>query len=172
MIFLNHWDEKTGSRVCNEKDDKKIAVFYFLYFMTSFSGLILFIVEWMKLLYSSKNYFRSRRYIIEILVLIFTIGYLLGIFLFPRSINLHFGAWSVFTAWINMTILLGHFPGVGVYLFMFTYVTKAIISFLFIYLPLLIAFGFGFYLLLPRHESFNDPVTAILKVFSIMIGSS
>ena len=69
-----------------------------------------------------------------------------------------------------MTILLGHFPGVGVYLFMFTYVTKAIISFLMIYLPLLIAFGFGFYLLLPRHDSFNDPITAILKVFAMMIG--
>ena len=170
MIFLNHWDASTGLGLCDDVNHKKVFSFYFFYFFTSFSGLILSLVEWMKLFYSSKNYFRSRRYIIELLVLLSTIGYLIGIFLFPRSVNLHLGAWSVFTAWINMTILLGHFPGVGVYLFMFTYVTKAIVSFLLVYLPLLIAFGFGFYLLLPHHSSFNDPVTAILKVFAMMIG--
>ena len=170
MIFLNHWDTTTRSIVCNDKDMNKVASFYFFYALTSLSVLVLFLVECLKLFHSSKNYFRSKRYIFEIMVLIFTLGYLLGIFLLPRSVNLHLGAWSVFYAWINMTILLGHFPGVGVYLFMFTYVTKAIISFLMIYLPLLIAFGFGFYLLLPRHDSFNDPITAILKVFAMMIG--
>ena len=32
------------------------------------------------------------------------------------------------------------------------------------------AFSFAFYVLIPRSASFNDPVTAILKVISMMVG--
>ena len=53
---------------------------------------------------------------------------------------------------------------------MFKYVTQSIIIYLLVYLPLLVAFAFGFYVLLPRNPSFNDPVTSILKVLSMMIG--
>ena len=53
---------------------------------------------------------------------------------------------------------------------MFKYVTQTILLFLVIYLPLLLAFAFGFYLLLPWNPVFNDPFTAIFKVFSMMVG--
>ena len=165
MMFLNPLDDCTDGPI-----NGRFVSFYFFYFLTLLSSLILLVVEWLKFCYASNEYFRTKRYIIEILVLVSTLGYLIGMFLFSRVINLHLGAWSVFMAWINMTVLLGHFPGIGVYMFMFKYVTQTIIIFVLVYAPLLIAFAFGFYLLLPRNSSFNDPFTSVLKVLSMMIG--
>ena len=171
MIFLNYWNHTSKTPFCDESfTASKFAAFYFFYALTSLSSVILVIVGWLKFCSSSQEYFRTKRYILEVLVLVSTVGYLIGMFLCSRVVNLHLGAWSVFMAWINMTILLGHFPGVGVYMFMFKYVTQSIIIYLLVYLPLLVAFAFGFYVLLPRNPSFNDPITSLLKVLSMMIG--
>ena len=53
---------------------------------------------------------------------------------------------------------------------MFTYVLQEVIRVLIVYLPTLLAFACSFYVLSPWSTGFDNPITSILKVVSMMIG--
>ena len=169
LIFLNEWN--TTKHFCN-LDHKRVGFygFYFFYSMTCLAVLSLAFKQVIKAWYNWRNFLNTMRDKLEIMVIMLTFTYLLGIFLFPRVVILHLSAWTIFIAWINMTILFGHFPKIGKYVSMFNDVFKEVMKFLVVYLPTLLAFAFSFYVLLPRSDGFDNPVTAILKVLSMMIG--
>ena len=169
MIFLNKWN---GSKVtCEDNlDSTRFYAFYTFYFLTVLITLFLVCKEILQIVYNWDHYWRSFEEIIEIAVYIMTCGYLAGIFWFPRIVNLHLGAWSMLLSWFDMTLLLGRIPAIGIYVNMWNHVLRTMIKVLVVFLPALLAFSFSFYVLLPWNESFNDPVTSILKTIAMMIG--
>ena len=77
-----------------------------------------------------------------------------------------------FQVWIELTLLFGRIPSIGMFVFAFTNVFKKILMFFLVYLPALLAFSLSFYLLLSHHDTgvFSDPVSALIKTFVMMLG--
>ena len=87
-----------------------------------------------------------------------------------RSIVSHLSAWSVFCVWMELAMMFGQMPTIGIYIQMSTKVAKTLTAFLFVYSPVLLAFTFAFHLLLATNETFESAFTTILKVVAMMIG--
>ena len=120
----------------------------------------------MEMAYCWKHY-GSKEDFLEISLLICTAAYLIAIFASPRLVNLHLSVWSVFLAWIELNLLLGRFPSIGIYIHMFTNVFNKLLLFIMVYSPVLIAFSLAFNLLLPYKQAFDSP---LLKILAMMIG--
>ena len=85
-------------------------------------------------------------------------------FMWFMKLEAHFGAIALLLSWIELTLLLGRFPAIGVYVQMSLYVTRLLISLLLFYATTLVGFSLAFHVLLPDHQSFDNPVTSGLKV--------
>ena len=101
---------------------------------------------------SFKNYVLSFENVLEILILVGYIGYQISLLKCPLA-SIHFGAWTVIFSWFEMTLLLGRFPSIGIYIYMSTNVFITLSIFLMVYSPVLIAFATAFYILLPWGHS-------------------
>ncbi|RXG59981.1 Transient receptor potential channel pyrexia [Armadillidium vulgare] len=77
---------------------------------------------------------------------------------------------SIFFTWVEFMMLLGRFPSLGLYILMFTRVSKSITRFLFAFLPLLIAFTLCFGILLSKIEEFKSFPTAFVRTLMMMLG--
>jgi hypothetical protein len=106
---------------------------------------------------------------IEMMLFGFAISYLVTLYTY-HSISSHFGALAVLLAWMELTLLMGRFPAIGIYVYMSVHVTKMLITFFLFYATILIGFAFAFHLLLPQHPSFDNPLTSSLKVLVMMSG--
>ena len=139
------------------------------YVVCVFTGLLV-MRETVQAIYSWNHYKKSREDLLEFVMLITITSYLLAIRFGPRVINTHLGCWSIFMAWIEMTMLVGRFPAIGIYVFMFTNVIRTVLLFLMVYSPAMIAFSMAFHILLPHQTLFSNPLMAMLKTGVMMIG--
>ena len=149
-----------------ETETWRMVIFYIFYVIVAANTIFLIIREALECIYCWKHY-GSKEDFLEISLLICTAAYLIAIFASPRLVNLHLSVWSVFLAWIELNLLLGRFPSIGIYIHMFTNVFNKLLLFIMVYSPVLIAFSLAFNLLLPYKQAFDSP---LLKILAMMIG--
>jgi hypothetical protein len=124
------------------------------------------------------KYFRSKENWLELTAIISSLSYQTILVTVPFSRNICccqtpeplFGAAAIFLGWIEMSLLIGRFPSIGIYTYMSTQVIRQTIKFFSVYLTTLIAFAMCFSVLLPRSDIFESPFTGFIKVLVMMIG--
>ena len=144
--------------------------FLVFYALTALGLLFLGLREAVQVLTTGlKTYLQSKENILELVIIVTTMLTLICLFI-SRNVAIHLAAWGLFFSWFDLTLMLGRFPTIGIFIYMAMNVVKTLAIFLFVYLPLLLAFTFTFHVLLPSNETFTDPLTSFLKVLSMMSG--
>ena len=139
-------------------------------FVLTVIGLIFLAVrEFLQLITNFKNYVASFENYVEFLIVLLT-GINIILLCFDKDWSIHAGAWAVFLGWCELALLLGRIPTIGIFIYLLYDVLGTLMIFLFIYSPVLIAFALIFHLLLPSQETYQDPLTSLLKVLAMMIG--
>ena len=132
-----------------------------LFFGMIREGFDLFAMKW--------TYFASKENILQLAT-----GFLVILFIIvtPNNVKLgsHFAAWSVFAAWLDLTLLIGRIDYFGEYIFMATTIARRLMSFMFVYVPSFFAFAFAFNILLHSARLFRGPGSAILKTLNMALG--
>ena len=144
--------------------------FYSLYGLLAISTAYLVFREFFQMCFNWPHYSRSTEDKMEATMLLLTILYIVGIFVFSVSILKHLAAWSVFFAWIELIMLVGRFPKVGKYVHMFFSVSKILVKYLLVYSPAILAFSIAFYILLSESDPFLNPLNAIMKTVVMLLG--
>ena len=161
----------------NEIDEQWRSVWLLLYILSSLSTLSFATRELVQVFSNPAKYITSKENWLELLAIVSSLTYL--VILVAMPFNSHpccqtpepvFGAGTVFLAWIEMSLLIGRFPSIGIYTYMSTQVVKQTIRFFSVYLTTLIAFALCFSILLPRSGIFENPLTSFIKVLAMMIG--
>ena len=149
----------------------KMSVILFGFFgvVTIFAYVFIILREICQASLNIKRYFTSMDNIFELAILIGVFGYFISLFTYPLA-SVHFGAWTIILAWIEMTYMLGRISNIGLFIYMVVHVLKTIIRFLLIYTPILLAFATAFFILLPNAESFHNYPSSWIKV-SLLIFS-
>ena len=156
---------------------------HYLISLTYFSLLVLILKELielsMKLMISYKQskiycygllkYLFSLDNFVDILLVVFLITFLITCRV-TAELSLHFAAWMVFLAWINLTLHLGRFSPFSEYIYMSRDVTYTMMLCLITYLPNFTAFTFGFHILLHSNEAFSGWIQLHIGVFEKMLG--
>ena len=147
-----------------------------VFFIAFLSTILLFVRELRQFFGDAKKYFTWLKNWTELLMIIFTILYLVSIILDSYKISLPYAsirsieAISIFLAWFNIVFIASSIPKVGIYVHVFMNVSKTLLFFLLIYSPAIIAFALCFRSLIPEVESFHRIWTAILKTTAMLIG--
>ena len=76
-----------------------------------------------------------------------------------------FAVIAMFCAWIEMSLMIGRFPSIGIFAFMMFQVINQLIKFLTVYITTLIAFAHAFHLLLIRDDNFDEKEGEYIGVF-------
>ena len=153
---------------------KKMRFLWFpLYILTTTLTVLIFLREAFQALSERFDYFKSKENIIEMTLLISSLTY---IFWTPWSEDAtweqFFAALAMFLAWMEVSVLLGRIPEIGMYTHMATHIIGKMGYFLFIYSTILFAFAIALHLLLIRDAGgvFENIWTTFLKVLVMMIG--
>jgi hypothetical protein len=162
-ILEHHWSSSDGIEVTEG------IAFMVFYCLTGIGFLVLFIRELLQAIYVWKNYIQSLENLLEAFLIIFTGLYMVVTFI-HIDVAIHFGAWAVFCAWLEMTLLIGRNPSFGVFIHMSINVMKTLLVFIGVYSPVLVAFAVTFHLLLPSKDVFSNPLTSLIKVLAMMTG--
>merc|ERR1712150_149513 len=80
--------------------------FYAIYGLLAFNTTWLFFREFFQMCFNWPHWSRSAEDKMEAILILTTIFYLVGVFMFPIAVLKHFAAWSVFFAWIEMILLV------------------------------------------------------------------
>jgi len=157
---------------------KKMRFLWFpLYILTATLTVLIFLREAFQAVSERFDYFKSKDNIIEMTLLISSLTY---IFWTPWSENetweQFFAALAMFLAWMEVSVLLGRIPEIGMYTHMATHIIGKMGYFFFIYsqglITILFAFAIALHLLLIRDAGgvFENIGTTFLKVLVMMIG--
>jgi hypothetical protein len=103
--------------------------YYVLFAMTLIGTLAVGLRELLQAIFSWASYRRSRENFLEFLIVVGTLSYLIGMHI-NISVARHLAAWSVFLGWLEMTMLVGRFPSVGIYIYMSIHVMKTLLIFI------------------------------------------
>ena len=82
----------------------------------------------------------------------------------------HLFGWTLFLAWIDLTIFLGRFDIFGKHIYRSWHVMKNVAWSLMVYIPIIVAFACAFHVFLIYNEIFQGPVASILKVLTMILG--
>ena len=82
----------------------------------------------------------------------------------------HLLGWTLFLAWINLTLFLGRFDIFGVHIYRSFHVIKNVAWSMSVYLPSLGAFAIAFHCFLRNDDIFEGPFASILKTLSMVLG--
>ena len=137
-----------------------------------FTCIILF-REGMQLMSRKCKYLKSKENILELFSLIFSFIYLILISLTGKVIcewEQAAGAIALFFAWLEMSLMIGRLPSVGIYIYMSVNVIKQLLKFFSVYFTILMAFACAFNVILPKSPTFENLLTSFLKVIVMMIG--
>ena len=137
-----------------------------------FTCIILF-REGMQLLSRKFKYLKSKENILELFSLIFAFTYLILISLTGKLIcewEQAAGSIALFLAWLEMSLMIGRLPSVGIYIYMSVNVIKQLLKFFSVYFTILMAFACAFNVILPKSPTFENLLTSFLKVIVMMIG--
>ena len=80
------------------------------------------------------------------------------------------GVISLVISWIVLLLFIRKFPRFGIYVVMFTNITKTMFDFLLVFMFFLLAFAFGFHVSFANRASFGTWWRAIIKTLVLMIG--
>ena len=116
-----------------------------------------------------KHYINSGENWFENLILISGIAYFVSLMINPLY-SIHFGAWVVWLSWIELVLMLGRIPSIGIFIYMSIYVVKTLSVFLVVYFPLFLAFAATFHILLPNRTSFSTLPSSLIKTITMMTG--
>ena len=121
----------------------------------------------------ARKYFKEHENVLEVAALISTLIYLVFCTLtFCSDCDLEqvFGALSLFLSWIEMSLLIGRHPSIGIYIYMTVNVGKQLMKIMLVYFSILMAFACAFSMLLQKSSVFQALVTSFLKVISMVAG--
>ena len=82
----------------------------------------------------------------------------------------HLLGWTLFLAWINLTLFLGRFDIFGVHIYRSFHVIKNVAWSMSVYLPSLGAFAIAFHCFLRNDDIFEGPFASILKTLAMVLG--
>ncbi|XP_045116322.1 transient receptor potential channel pyrexia-like [Portunus trituberculatus] len=82
----------------------------------------------------------------------------------------HLAAVVILLSWVELLFIIGRFPVFGLYVQMFTHVTRNFGKFLFAYICLINAFSLSFGVLFPNHAPFRTVGLRLLKTLVMMTG--
>ena len=82
----------------------------------------------------------------------------------------HLAAVVILLSWVELLFIIGRFPVFGLYVQMFTHVTRNFGKFLFAYICLINAFSLSFGVLFPNHPPFKTIGLRLLKTMVMMTG--
>lgn len=82
----------------------------------------------------------------------------------------HIAALIILFSWLELLLLIGHFPAFGLYVHMFAQVTKNFGKFLFTYICLINAFSLSFGILFHNQSPFKHRFVRLLKTIVMMTG--
>ena len=179
-ILHNDYLEKVCNNLGSSMEDCWDS--HYLLILTYFILLVLILKELielsMKLMISSKQskthcygllkYLFSLDNFVDILLVVFLITFLITCRV-TAELSLHFAAWMVFLAWINLTLHLGRFSPFSEYIYMSRDVTYTMMLCLITYLPNFTAFTFGFHILLHSNEAFSGWIQLHIGIFEKML---
>ena len=171
LTFISNGSESNSTmNYCQLTESKQDTAAYILVFV---SVLLLLLDELKQMLANILSYFKNWKNWMDLTMIISAIVFLSVDF--DCFFNVKHGdlpspelaAISIFFAWFNLVLLLGKIPSVGIYIYMFTNVSKTLMFFIMIYSPALIAFAFCFYVLMPDDvKAFKNPGRSILKIMA------
>ena len=87
-----------------------------------------------------------------------------------NQLKRHLFGWTLFLAWINLTIFLGRFDIFGKHIYRSWHVMKNVAWSLMVYIPIIVAFACAFHVFLMYNEIFQGSVASILKVLTMILG--
>jgi hypothetical protein len=132
-------------------------------------GVALVIRELLQCYANGFQYFWSFENLLDLFIIGLAIGFNISS---QNNIELaaHLGGWSLFFAWIDLTLILGRLPFFGENIYMSINVTKALMGCLMVYVPSLMAFASAFHMFLAPSLLFDNPISSFLKVLVMMAG--
>ena len=104
-----------------------------LFILTGFGTTLLALRELLQAIFSWRSYSRSRENLLELVIIATATSYLVAIHTHLR-IARHLAAWSVFLGWLELTLLIGRFPSIGIYIYMSVHVIKTLLLFIMVQL--------------------------------------
>jgi hypothetical protein len=111
-----------------------VRSFNVLFILTGFGTVLLALRELLQAIFSWKSYSRSRENILEFVIIVTAFSYLVAINTWLPTAYLslarHLAAWSVFFGWLELTMLIGRFPSIGIYIYMSVHVIKTLLLFI------------------------------------------
>ncbi|XP_037091953.1 transient receptor potential channel pyrexia-like [Pollicipes pollicipes] len=125
--------------------------------------------ETFQLLYSWRLYVRSVENWLELVIIVLNSALLIGHNSYGGWVH-HTVAWLMLTVWLEMTLMVGRFPSIGIYIYMFVRVAQKLVGFLLVYSPLLVAFALSFQVLFGDKTAFHTIPHALIKTFVMMMG--
>jgi hypothetical protein len=128
--------------------------------------------EMMQFIHAWRSYFKSYENWLEVILILLS-GMYLGL-LFFNDVNItlkqHLASWTLFFGWIEVTLLIGRFPVIGLLIHMSLQVIRQLLVCLLVFVPVMIAFALAFHVLLRSSPQFENPLSSILKVLTTMLG--
>nr|QCO69761.1 pyrexia [Amphibalanus improvisus] len=146
-----------------ERSTTVVAVF------TALFTLLCLLREMFQMAYSWRLYVTSVENWLELLAIALTTALLAGHSSYQPWVN-HVVAWLMLATWLEMTLMVGRFPSVGIYIYMFVRVARKLIGFLLVYSPLLVAFALSFHVLFGMTPAFKTIPLSLIKTFVMMMG--
>ncbi len=152
------------------KREKILAGFFiFLYICTGLGLGFFFCRELMQAIFTPKDYFKHFENLMEAVTILLTLLYL-SITFYEMTAAIHLATWGLLFAWIEMTLLIGRIPSIGIFIYMSVTVMNTLFVFLLIFASPLFSFAIIFHLLLPSKNVFDNPWISSIKVLTMMIG--
>ena len=148
----------------------RVPTWFFLYILFSVCLLLFTFREAMQLWSIGEQYLRSKENILEIITIICSwLYFVLVPFKLGYEVEQIFASIGVFCAWIEMSLMMGRIPSIGVFSFMMFQVIQQVFKFFLVFMPTLAAFAFALHFLLIRDEPngngvFDNPWSSFLKV--------
>ena len=143
--------------------------FWALYIATSILIILVSIRETIQAYTNIQRYLKDAENWIEMLMLFLAICFVITVVV-DLHISPMFAAGAVLLAWFDFFLMLGRFPILGNYIYMFSSVTWLVFKFFFIFIWIMIGFAFCFHILLPSHNAFDNPAISFLKNLVMMSG--
>lgn len=133
---------------------------------------ILVLKEIFQMLDTPRTYFSSWDNALIWPIIIFTLTITISSYVRhdTRDWEHHLAALVILLTWAELLSLVGRFPLFGVYIHMFTHVTKNFAKFLCAYACLLTAFSLSFGVLFPNQKSFGQYGARLIKTMVMMTG--
>ena len=174
----NHHNTIGNQTIGDYLEPDVVWIWWVLYVAFLFLAFMVTLRELLQLINGGLTYFKSSENILEVITLFCTWVYVLLVpWPWGYEVEQIFAAVAMFSAWIEMSLMIGRIPSIGIFTFMMFQVIRQVVKFFLVYLTTLLAFAFAFHLLLIRDENcigvdgdncgnatFDQPWSSFLKV--------